>query len=181
MSLYMKPLDVSEPLEKFNSVLIVSCPICPAISVAMDEKKPFIELFKHGLKTKVFEDYVKSIREPLEQRGIRTEVITMRVPNPLMCLWTEGQRNRLRARAKDYEAVLVLGCSSATATAQDALKGLECNIIQGMRKTGVVSATTKFRFPGTVEFDMKPMPKKLNIVGQKKPIEALRKAQETGS
>jgi hypothetical protein len=158
MPVYLEPEDVTAELEGFNSVLIVSCPVCPPMSLAMREKKPFLELFKHGLDTGAFQDYVKSIREPLEQRGIRTGVHSRRAPAPTMCLWTQGQRRRLAKRAEDYEAVLVLGCDSAAYTARDALKDTDCQVLQGMRTTAIANATMTFRFPLTVELDMHPLP-----------------------
>ena len=53
-------------------------------------------------------------------------------------------------RAKDYEAVLVLGCCSATQTAEETLEGSDCQVIQAMRATGIANASMKFRFPLTV-------------------------------
>ncbi|NKB58193.1 MAG: hypothetical protein GKS00_17855 [Alphaproteobacteria bacterium] len=159
MPLYLEPKDVIADLEDFRSVLIVPCPICPPMSLAMQTKTPFIDLFKHGLKTGAFEDYIQSIREPLEQRGIRTDVLTIRAPLPLMCLWTEGQRQRLVERAKDFEAVLVLGCNSATVTAKDALKDADCQVFQAMRMKAMANATTKFGFPPTMELERHPMKK----------------------
>ena len=160
MPIRLQPRDVTTDLENFNSVLIVSCPVCPAVSLAMDKKKPLIAFFKNGLKTEAFEDYVKSIRQPLEQRGVRTDVFTMRLPSPVMCLWTERQRGRLMKRAKDFEAVLVLGCHSATHTAKETLKGTDCQVFQGMQEAGLANATIKFRYPMTVELQAHPLPDK---------------------
>jgi len=160
MPVFLEPRDVTEELEGFSSVLIVSCPVCPPMSLAMREKQPFIEFFKHGLKTKVFEDYIAAIRAPLEARGVRTDVFSMRLPSPLMCLWTEGQHRRLRERAKGYEAVLVLGCNSATYSAQDALKGTGCQVIQAMRMKAMANATLKVRPPLTVDLEIHPLPKR---------------------
>lgn len=147
MPLHLEPLDVSVDLENISSVLIVSCPVCPPVSLAIQKGSPFIEFFKSGLKTGAFEDYIKEIREPLEQRGVRTGVFSIYAPLPTMCLWTQGQRNRLLKRAKDYEMVLVLGCDSATYTVQQALKNTHCQVIQAMHMTGITNATVKFQFP----------------------------------
>ncbi len=147
VAVYLEPRDIIDDLEDFNSVLIVTCPICPQMSLAMQQKKPFLEFFKHGFKTEAFEDYIKSIRESLEQRGIRTNVYTSRAPSPMLCIWTEGQRSRLLERAKDYEAVLVLGCNSATETVKKALKDTNCKVFQGMWMKGFTSATMKIEFP----------------------------------
>ncbi len=155
MPLHLEPLDVSAQLENFSSVLIVSCPVCPAVSLASQKNSPLIEFFKSGLRTGAFEKYIKSIRKPLENRGIRTGVFSTYTPCPTMCLWTQGQRGRLRKRAGDYEAVLVLGCDSATYTAKEALKNTDCQVIQAMRMTGLTNAALKFRFPMTVELQHK--------------------------
>ena len=159
MPVYLEPRDLDADLAGVGSVLIVACPICPPMCLAMQKDKPFIQLFRHGLKTEAFEDYLTSIREPLAQRGVRTGVYTMRVPCPMMCLWTPGQRRRLLKRAEGYEAVLVLGCESAVCTAKDALASTACHVLPGMRTVAVANATMTFRLPMTVELDMHPLPK----------------------
>jgi hypothetical protein len=65
MPIHLEPRDVSADLENYNSVLIASCPVCPPMCLAMQQNLPFIELFKTGLKTRAFEDYIQSIRKPL--------------------------------------------------------------------------------------------------------------------
>jgi hypothetical protein len=160
MPIRLEHRDATADLEKFSSVLIVSCPVCPAVSLALRENKPLFEFLKHGIRTEAFEGYVKSIRKPLEQRGIRTDAFTMRVPHPLMCLWTKGQRHRLLKRARDFEAVLVLGCYSAAHTAREALKDTKCEVFQGMRELGLANATIRYCPPMTVELDAHPVPHK---------------------
>ena len=49
MPLHLEPLDLYEKLQGYSSVLLVSCPICPPISLATDYGKPFMEFFKHGI------------------------------------------------------------------------------------------------------------------------------------
>jgi hypothetical protein len=120
----------------------------------MQKNSPFIEFFKSGLKTGAFEDYIQSIRAPLGQRGVRTSAYSIHLPTPMMCLWTDWQRNRLLKRAKGYEAVLVLGCDSATYTAREVLKNTDCQVIQGMQMIGTTNATLKLRFPLKIELDM---------------------------
>jgi len=113
-------------------------------------------LFKHGLKTAAFEDHIQSIRDSLTQRGVRTDVFSIHAPTPMMCLWTERQRQRLLKRAKDYEAVLVLACDSGTESAKDALKDTGCHVIQSLDMDGVINATTTIRFPLTVRMESHP-------------------------
>jgi len=154
MPLHLEPRDISADLERFSSVLIVLCPICPPMSLAMQRDSPFIEFFKSGFKTGAFEDYIQSIRQPLEQRGVRTGAYVIYTPTPTMCIWTKGQRNRLLKRARDYEAVVVLGCGSAAHTVQETLRNTACNVIQGMRTAGITNATLTVRFPLTITLDM---------------------------
>ncbi|MHC4706130.1 MAG: hypothetical protein ACYS8I_03465 [Planctomycetota bacterium] len=153
MPLHLEPLDVSVDLEKYTSILVVSCPICPPVSLATESNSPFIEFFKSGIKTGAFEDYIKEIREPLEQRGVRTGVFSINAPCPAMCLWTKGQRRRLLKRARGYESVLVLGCESARYTAEQALETTDCDVLLAMQLTGITNATVKFQFPMTVNLE----------------------------
>jgi hypothetical protein len=153
MPLHLKPVDVSGDLENIGSVLIVSCPVCPPVSLAIQRNSPFIDFFKSGLKTGAFEDHIKELRQTLGQRGVRTDVFSIYAPVPTMCLWTRGQRNRLLKRAKDFDAVLVLGCDSATYSVRQALDDTECKIIQAMHMTGITNATVKFQFPLTVNLE----------------------------
>lgn len=150
MPVNLTPRDVSADLAGFSSVLIASCPVCPPMCLAMQKKEPFIEFFKHGTKTAAFEDYIKSIRDSLTQRGVRTGVFSIHTPTPMMCLWTKRQRERLLKRARDYEAVLILACDSGTESAKDALKDTDCQVIQSLDMDGVINATTSIRFPLTV-------------------------------
>lgn len=153
MPLHMKPLDVSAELANVSSVLIVSCPVCPPVSLAVQKCSPLIELFKRGVKTGAFEDYIREIRDPLEKRGVHTAAFSIYAPLPTMCLWTEGQRQRLLRRAKGYEAVVVLGCDTARYTVQQTLEGTGCRVIQAMETTGLTNATVKLKFPMTVTLD----------------------------
>lgn len=153
MPAYLEPRDVTTELTNFRSVLIVSCPVCPPMCLAMQKDAPFIEFFKRGIKTGAFEDYIQSIREPLEKSGVRTDTISIHAPTPMMCLWTDSQRRRLAKRARDYEAVVVLGCDSGTVTAVDALKDSDCQVIQAMEMNGIMNATAKIKFPLTVTLE----------------------------
>ncbi len=150
MPVNVTPRDVSADLAGFNSVLIASCPVCPPMCLAMQKKEPFIEFFKHGIKTPALEDYIQSIRDSLAERGVRTGVFSIHTPTPMMCLWTKRQRERLLKRAKDYEAVLILACDSGTESAIDALNDTDCQIIQSLDMNGVINATTSIHFPLTI-------------------------------
>ena len=155
MPINLQPTDISGDLENARSVLIVLCPVCPQFSLAMQQDSPWIEFFKYGLKTGALEDHIREIRGPLEKRGVRTGVFTTRLPLPMMCLWTNGQRKRLVKRAKDYETAVVLGCDSAAFTARQVLKNTNCQVIMGMRTVGITNATVTHRFPLTFELQDK--------------------------
>jgi len=153
MPLHLEPLDVSADLEDARSVLVVPCPICPPISLAIRKESPLIELLKGGLKTGAFEDYIDELREPLERQGVRTGTFSTYMPCPTMCLWTKGQRSRLKKRAAGHDIVLVLGCDSAVRTAQQAVEGTRCRVVQGMETTGLTNARLRVRFPVTVALE----------------------------
>jgi hypothetical protein len=155
MPLHMEPTDVSDELAEAESVLIVSCPICPPISLAMQKDSPFLEVFKRGLNTGAFEDYIRSIRQPLENRGVRTGVYRTYTPCPTMCLWTKGQRDRFRKHARNYETVVVLGCNTARYTVESALSDTDCKVVQAMRTIGMTNAAVKFELPLTIRLESK--------------------------
>ena len=155
MPLHMETVDVSAELTGIDSVLVVSCPICPPISLAMQKNSPFMNVLKTGLNTPAFEDHIRSIRQPLEDRGVRTGVFRTYAPSPTMCLWTKGQRARFRRHARDYAAVVVLGCDTARYTVQQALKDTDCKVVQAMRTIGMTNAALTFEFPTTIRLEDK--------------------------
>jgi hypothetical protein len=151
MPVHLEPLDVAAELAPFRAVLLVACPVCPPVSLALQEDARLIEFFRHGIRTEAFEDYVRTLRAGLEQAGKRTGVFRIHTPLPMVCLWTEGQRRRLRRRARGYDAVLVLGCDSATRTVKDSLADTARPVFQSMRMTGLSNATAEFRWPLNIE------------------------------
>ena len=153
MPLHLKPIDLFERLKSYGSVLIVSCPVCPPASLASDDGTPLIQFFKHGIKTPAYEEYLDELCESLEHEGIRTGVFTSYLPCPTTCTWTPGQRNRLLRRSKEYDAALVMGCSSAQCTVEETLRDTGCEAILGMQLVGVTNAKLKFEFPLNVMLD----------------------------
>lgn len=156
MPLHLEPLDLSKTLKSYKSVLLVSCPVCPPASLAGDDDSPLIEFFKHGIKTPAYEKYLDELRKSLEDEGIRTGVFTSYLPCPTTCLWTAGQRKRLLKRAREYDAALVMGCSSAQYTVEETLKDTDCDAIPGMRLVGITNARLKFGLPLNIGLD-RPM------------------------
>ena len=153
MPLHLKPLDLSDKLESYRSLLIVSCPVCPPASVASDNDAPFIQFFRHGIKTPAYEEYLDELKESLEANGVETGVFTSYLPCPTTCMWTLGQRSRLLKRARGYEAALVLGCASAQYTVEETLEDTDCDVILGMQLVGVTNAKLRFEFPMNLVLD----------------------------
>jgi hypothetical protein len=137
-----------------SSALIVPCNMCPAVTVAEREKKPFIELFKSFLKSAPFEQYLRAMQSLLRENGVNTEVFKSYIPHQwFMCMWTSGRRRKLQKCAKEYDAVIVLGCESATETLHDAVKSSDCKVIEGMETAGIMNAQLRFHLPGNVSFE----------------------------
>ena len=153
MPFHLESLDLSDELQGYKSVLIVTCPVCPPVSLASDTKTPFMEFFKHGIKTPAYEAHLAEIRESLEQDGVRTGVFTSYLPCAAACLWTGGQRKRLLKRAAGYDAALVMGCESARYTVADTLKDTNCDVFLAMELVGITNATLKFGLPLTVHLN----------------------------
>ena len=153
MPLHLESLDLSDRLKNYKSVLLVSCPVCPPASLASDDDSPLIEFFRHGIKTPAYEKHLDEIRKSMEDKGLRTGVFTSYLPCPTTCMWTAGQRNRLRKRAMDYEAALVMGCESAQSTVEETLEGTNCDAILGMQLVGITNARLKFEFPLNIKLD----------------------------
>jgi hypothetical protein len=153
MPLHLEPLEIQDKLQDYSSVLLVSCPVCPPVSLATDRNEPFMEFFKHGIKTAAFEDYLEDIRKRLASDGIRTGTFTSYLPCAATCLWTSGQRHRLLRRARGYDAALVFGCESARYTVEDTLRDTDCDVILAMELVGVTNAHLRFEFPLTIRLD----------------------------
>ena len=153
MPLHLEPLDLYDELQHYSSVLIVSCPVCPPVSLASDRQMPFMEFFKRGIKTPAYENFLGEVREQLEQGGVKTGVFTSYLPCPATCLWTAGQRNRLLKQAGEFDVALVMGCESARHTVEETLKDTNCDAVLAMQLVGVTNANLKFEFPLTIRLD----------------------------
>ena len=67
-------------------------------------------------------------------------------------MWTAGRRKKLQKCAQQHDAVIVLGCDTATETVRDAVKSLDCKVIEGMEVTGLMNAKLSFSLPCNVSF-----------------------------
>lgn len=147
MPIFLEPQNDFSTLHRFKSVLIVPCPICPAVSLAIQQNRPYMEILRHFLATGALREHVASLKADLDRHGIRTRIFTSYLPMPLMCLWSAGQRRRLRKRARGYEAIAVLGCDAATFNVASAVAPLDCTVVQMMHVAGIVAAIPSFEGP----------------------------------
>lgn len=154
MPIHFNDIDVVSRVEGSGSALIVPCIMCPAATMAVREKKPFIQLFRGVLKSPPFERYLSTLQFRLREKGITAEVFKSTFYHQwFMCMWTSGRRKKLQEYAKQYGAVIVLGCDSATETVRDAVKSSDCMVIEGMRVAGIMNAKLKFHLPGNISFE----------------------------
>ncbi len=154
MPIHLSDLDVVSEIAGSTSALIVPCNMCPAVTVAVREEKPFLQLFRSLLKSAPFDEYIKALQSRLEQKGVNTKVFRSSLYHQwFLCMWTSRQRKRLEEDAKQYEAVIVLGCNSATETVRDSVRSTGCKVIQGMEVAGIMNAKLRFHLPCNVSFE----------------------------
>ena len=154
MPIHFNDRDVVSEVAGLRSVLIVPCYMCPAVTVSVREKKPFIELFKSFLKSVPYDQYITTLRSRLEEKGVKTKVFKSAPSHEwFMCMWTSGKRKKLQKCAEKYDAVIVLGCDSAIETVREAVQSTGCKVIAGMEVAGIMNAQIRFHLPGNVSFD----------------------------
>ncbi len=148
MPFYLKDRDISSDTAAVGSVLIVPCRFCPAASLAVRERKPYIELFRRFLRTPSYESYVQALKSLLESGGIRTGVFDSKLPHQfVVCMWTLGRRKELARHAAGYDAMRVLGCDAAVETAEQCARSSGCRVIPGMEVEGIMNVIPALRFP----------------------------------
>ena len=154
MPMHFNDLDVVPKVAGLSSALIVPCNMCPAATVAVREDKPFIELFKHFLKSAPFERYIRTLQSRLRDNGVKTQVFRSNLYHQwFMCLWTSRRRRKLQRYLKRFDAVIVLGCDSATETVRELVKSTDCKVIEGMQAAGIMNARPRFHLPCNVSFE----------------------------
>ncbi len=154
MPIHFNDLDVVSEVTGLSSALIVPCNMCPAVTVAVREKKPFMQFFRSFLKSAPFEQYIGTLQSRLKEKGVNTKVFKSYIPHQwFLCMWTSGRRKKLQKYAKQYEAVIVLGCDSATETVRDSVKSTDCKVIEGMEVAGIMNAKLRFHLPCNVSFE----------------------------
>jgi hypothetical protein len=146
--------DISE-FARFKSVLLVPCRFCPAAGSAVRNNKPYFEFLRRFLKTDSYEREIVSLKSSLEKQGIRTGIFKSRLIHQfVLCMWTSRRRKKLLKRAKDYEAMVVLGCEAAVQTVRDSLKSSSCEVVPGLESEGIMSIQPRFHFPCNLSLEL---------------------------
>ena len=154
MPIHFNDLDVVSEATGLTSALIVPCNMCPAATVAVRDGKPFMQLFRSFLKSLPFEGYIKALQSRLKENGVDSEVFRSRLYHHwFLCMWTSARRRKLEKYAKQHDAVIVLGCGSATETVRDSVQSSDCKVIEGMGVSGIMNAKLRVHFPCNVSFE----------------------------
>ena len=154
MPIHLNELEVISEVEGISSALIVPCNMCPAVSVAVREDKPFLQFFRSLVKSVPFDHYIRDLKSRLKERGVNAKVFKSTLYHHwFMCMWTPSQRKKLQKCAKQHDAVIVLGCGSATETVRDSVKSTGCKVIEGMKVAGIMNAKLRFHWPGDISFE----------------------------
>jgi hypothetical protein len=155
MPFYLKESEVISQVAGLRSVLIVPCRFCPAASMAVRERKPYIEPFRRLLRTEAYESSIKALKLRLEDRGIRTAVFESRLLHQFVaCMWTSRRRGHLARRAAKYDAVIVMGCDAMVDAVRDSIESTGCRVIQGMEIEGLMNVLPHVSFPLNLSLEL---------------------------
>ena len=170
MPVYLKDINDLSGLENFGSVLIVPCRFCPAASLALRRNTPYFEFFKKFLKTASYEHYLETFQSDLEKKAVRTDIFRSYLPHQfVICMWTSRRRKKLMKRAKNYDALVVMGCEAAVQTIQDSIESTSCKVFQGMRTEGIMSIKPFFHFPCNISLKLNSVTPLLHQVQNSEP------------
>ena len=101
MPIHLEGLDFDSELAGIGSALIVPCNMCPAVTVAVDAKRPFMQLFRSLLKSPPWERHLEALQSRLRAKGITADVFKSRLYHHwFVCMWTSGRRSKLRKAAE---------------------------------------------------------------------------------
>ncbi|MFC1614262.1 hypothetical protein ACFL5K_03090 [Gemmatimonadota bacterium] len=155
MPIYLKEKDILSQVVGLKSVLIVPCRFCPAASLAVREKKPYIELFRKFLRTEAYESFIQTLKHRLEDAGIETAVFDSKLPHQFVaCMWTSRRRRELAKRAAEFEGVVILGCEATIETVRDSIGSADCRVIKGMDSEGIMIILPTLSFPFNLSLEL---------------------------
>ena len=95
------------------------------------------------------------MKSELEKKGVKADVFRSRIPHQfVVCMWTRRRRKQLMRRAKNYDAVVVLGCEAAVQTILDSVDSASFQVVQGMRTEGIMSILPRFKWPDSITLQL---------------------------
>mgnify|MGYP001547067276 CR=1 FL=1 len=154
MTIHFTYLDLSSEVDGLDSAMLGPCIMCPAATGAAKEQEPMLKIVRSPFKSAPLERYIKTMQSHLAEKGVRTDVFKSYLYHQwFLCMWTGGRRENLRRRARGHDAVIVLGCDSATETVREAVEASDCKVIEGMKVSGIMNAQLSFQLPGNIGFD----------------------------
>jgi hypothetical protein len=166
MPFYLKESDALSQVTGLQSVLIVPCRFCPAASLAVRGKKPYIELFRGLLRTQAYESFIKALVGRLQAKGIKTVVFDSRLLHQFVaCMWTSKRRRQLAKRAAEFEGVVVLGCDAMVDTVRNSIDSADCRVIQGMEIEGLMNVLPTVGLPFNISLELQGV----TSLGKKQP------------
>ena len=158
MPFHFKTIDNISEFTQFKSVLLIPCRFCPAASASITTNEPYFEFFRKFLKTDSYERQIKNLKSRLEQAGIKTDIFKSKIIHQfVLCMWTKKRRQKLLKRAKDYEALIVLGCEAAVNTVRDAVQSASCKVFQGLETEGIMSIQPRFHLPANISLELQSL------------------------
>ena len=153
MPIHFEDRDVAAEVAGLSSALVVPCNLCPAVTVATRQNRAFMRFFRSPLKSAPFEEYLETLQSRLREKGVSTKVFRSHLYHQwFMCMWTARRRRKLEKEAKNHDAVIVLGCDSATETVRDVVPA-DVKVIEGMKTAGIMNGRMNVRWPGDLFFD----------------------------
>jgi hypothetical protein len=72
----------------------------------------------------------------------------------VLCMWTSRRRRKLEERAKEYDAMVVMGCEGAVQTVREAVKTTACQVVPGMKNEGLMSIRPRLSMPCTISLEL---------------------------
>ena len=151
MPINLKPIDPAGKFRPGSSVLFVACGACPRMCLAAGQKKPYFSISHFLRRPDYFEAFIAAMRARLEKENIRSAVFKTPFLSAMMCLWPLETRERLRRQLSGFDAVAVIGCSSAAATVKGASGSSAAPVVQLSEELGIANFITRVRFPFRME------------------------------
>ena len=74
MPIHFEDEDIFSEVAELRSALIVPCNLCPAVTVATRQNRPFMRFLRSPVKSAPFEEYLKAMQSRLSEKGVTTKV-----------------------------------------------------------------------------------------------------------